>query len=292
MSRQPVTRSRVSIFLIAIFLSVAGWFSLNPTQRPQSVSSPEGLSVQFIDVGQADSILIQQDDSSMLIDAGNNEDTDDVVKYLKKHDVVNLTYLIGTHPHEDHIGGLDGVIKNFNIETLIMPRTQTNTKTFEDVLKAVKRKGLTITTPVVGKTYSLGEASFTILSPSRDTYDELNEYSIAIRLVYKDKSFLLMGDCYKLNEEDMLASGMTLKSDVLKVGHHGSSTSSSEAFIKAVSPKYAVITVGKDNDYDHPSDQVVSTLENHQVELYRTDKNGTIIFTTDGENIDVKAQKP
>ena len=249
------------------------------------------LNIHYIDVGQADSILITLNDSAMLIDAGNNTDGKDVVDYITAQNITKLDYVIGTHPHEDHIGGLDNVIKNFKIGKLIMPKVQTNTKTFEDVLDATKKKKLSVTTPKVGTKYTLSDAEFTILSCKNETVEELNLSSIVIKLVFGENSFIFCGDAETPNESEMLASGYDLKANVIKLGHHGSSTSSSEKFLKAVDPDVAIISVGKDNDYGHPHSKIVKRLNRLGIKAYRTDLSGTIILSSDGKNIDIKLQK-
>lgn len=242
------------------------------------------LKVHFIDVGQADAILIEQDHQYMLIDAGNNNDSDLVVDYLKEQNVEKLQYMIGTHPHEDHIGGSDAVIDNFDIDQIFMPKVVNTTKTFKDVITAIKNKNLTITTPKVGESYKLGDAEWTILAPNSKEYEELNDYSIVIRLVFGRSSFMFMGDAERISEEEILDhKDVEIASDVLKVGHHGSSSSTSEEFLEAVNPQYAVISAGKDNQYGHPHEEIITRLLEKNIEILRTDESGTIIFTADGK---------
>lgn len=246
------------------------------------------LEVHFIDVGQADSILIKTSDGhSMLIDAGNNADDELVYSYLKNEGVKILDVVVGTHPHEDHIGGLDTVINNFNVNKVYMPKASNTTKTYEDVLLAIKNKGLKVTNPVVGSTFSLGDAKFTILAPNSSNYNELNNYSIVLKMEYGSTSFLFTGDAEDISEEEMINKGYDLSVDLLKVAHHGSESSTTESFLKAVSPKYAVIMVGKDNSYGHPHKKVLTRLKNHNIEVYRTDESGTIIATTDGNSVSI-----
>lgn len=254
--------------------------------RKDKIELTSKLIVHFIDVGQADSILIQESNGgSMLIDAGNNADANLVVNYIKEQGVDSLDYIVGTHPHEDHIGGLDAVINSFNIDKIIMPKVSHNTKTFEDVLTAISNKNLKVTSPVSGQTYELGNADFTILAPNSDTYDNLNNYSVVIKLDFGETSFMFTGDAETESENEMLAKGYDLKADILKVGHHGSITSSSAAFIKAIAPKYSVISVGKDNSYGHPDSIILNRLNTMGVEVLRTDELGTIVFTSDGKNL-------
>lgn len=246
------------------------------------------LIIHFLDVGQADSILLELPNNEiMLIDAGNNSDGRKVVSYLRDKGIDTIDYLIGTHPHADHIGGLDDVIDNFEIGRIYLPQVIHTSKTFEDVLLAVQRKGKKITPARAGVSI-LNESELKIyfLSPIRNDYDDLNHYSAVIKVDFLNKSFLFTGDAEIPNEEEMIEKyGSSLKSHVLKVGHHGSNTSTSEEFIEKVVPDYAVISVGKDNSYGHPSALVIQRLQNHGVKIYRTDLQGTIIARSDGQQI-------
>lgn len=244
----------------------------------------EKLSVYFIDVGQADSILVINKDEAMLIDAGNNEDGQAVVSFIKEKGIAKLNYVIGTHPHEDHIGGLDDVINSdIEIENVFMPKIQTNTKTFEDVLDAVENKNLSITAPNKGDNFKIGESNCQVMTDSILDKNNLNLSSIVIRLEYGNNSFLFMGDSEEENEKTMIWP----KTDVLKVGHHGSNTSTSESFLNQVRPDYAVIMVGKSNNYGLPKEKIIERLKNVNAQIYRTDEMGTIKITSDGNNIEV-----
>ena len=221
----------------------------------------------------------------MIIDAGNNEDSDLIKSYLLNQGIQQLDVVVGTHPHEDHIGSLDTVIKNFDVKKVYMPKVSHTTKTFEDVLLAIKDKSLKVSTPIAGETFNLGEAKFTILGPNNSEYKSLNDYSIIIKLEYGNNSFLFTGDAEVKSEKEMLNKGYNLDVDVLKVGHHGSTTSTSDEFLSAVSPKYAVISCEKDNDYGHPHKEIIEKLNKQRIEIYRTDQIGTIVLSSDGENI-------
>lgn len=246
------------------------------------------LTVDFIDVGQADSILITNNNESMLIDAGNNEDGEDVVKYLENKGIKKLNYVVGTHPHEDHIGGLDDVINSdIQIENILMPKITTTTKTFEDVLDAIENKGLTVEAPSKGYEFKIGEANCKVMTDSIIDKDNLNISSIVIRLTFGNNSFLFMGDSEEENEKTISWP----KTDVLKVGHHGSNTSSSEKFLNEVSPKYAVIMAGEGNSYGLPKDEIVKRIESLGTTIYRTDKNGTIEMISDGNEIKTTTEK-
>lgn len=277
----------LALMLVLIFLSGCSFDIRNSSS--QSVT--DGLlNVHFIDVGQADSILIYTSSAAMLIDGGNNDDSEKVVNYISSKGISKLDYVIGTHPHEDHIGGLDAVVKKFDIGKIFMPKVQKNTKTFKSLLTAVKNKGLKVTTAKAGIKFELdSNTKCEILSPNDDNYDDMNDYSVVVKLTYGNKSFLFEGDAGTLPEKEMLQKGTDLKSDVLKVAHHGSSSSTSDEFLAAVSPEYAVISVGKDNDYNHPNKHTVEKLKN--TKLYRTDNDGTVIMTTDGNEITVEKEK-
>lgn len=243
------------------------------------------LTVHFIDVGQGDGILIQQGTKNMLIDAGTNEDEKLMVNYLNKQGIKKLDVVIGTHPHEDHIGGMDAVIKNFSIGAIYMPKVTNTTKTFEDVLTAIKAKGLKVNAPTAGSTFKLGDATCTILAPNGSQYEDLNNYSLVIKVTYGTKSFLFTGDAEAISEKEMINKKYNLKADVLKVGHHGSSSSTSADFLKAVNPTFAVISMAKGNDYGHPHKETMALLKAKSIKVYRTDECGTIIATSDGKTI-------
>ena len=263
----------------------------NSTKTPDLPAQTSGtISVHFIDVGQADSILIKTGTASMLIDGGNVGDGSKVVSYLGAHGIKKVDYLIGTHPHEDHIGGLDDVVKSFEIGKVLMPNVTSNTRTYEYFLNALKQKGLKVTTAKAGQKWNLdNQTKCEILSPISDEYYELNDYSAVIKLTFGNNTFLFTGDAGNPVEQQILSKGSDLKADVLKVAHHGSRHSTSYGFLKAVSPKYAVISLGKDNDYGFPHEETLRRLEG--ITTFRTDTHGTVVFTSDGNTISVKKEK-
>ena len=256
------------------------------TQNEQQIEfvAQEDLLIDFIDVGQADSILIRNQDKVMLIDAGTNEAGKTVVNYLETLGITKIDYLIGTHPHEDHIGGLDDVINNFDIGQIYMPKIETTTKTFEDVLDAIENKNLTVTAPNKGDKIKIGQAEGEFMTEPILDEDNLNISSLVLRVEFGNTSYLFMGDAEEENEETISWP----KTNVLKVGHHGSSTSSSESFLKQVQPKYAIIMAGKDNSYGLPTQETINKLNNIGSEIYRTDEDGTIQMTSDGNTIEIK----
>ena len=306
MARKKSKKNVSFITALVVFLIFLSKIYLDPTTElpnneisstppPATCTIPEDkeglLKIHYIDVGQADSILLTLNDESMLIDAGNNADGNLVVDYIKAQGITDLDYVVGTHPHEDHIGGLDDVIDSYNIEAVLMPKVQNNTKTFEDVLDSIAAKNLKVTSPKVGDIYDFSTAKFTILSCKNEKSDELNTVSIVIRLEFGDQSYIFCADAEKENEYAMMDSGLTLKSNVIKIGHHGSTTSSLEKFLLAVDPEIAVISVGEGNDYNHPHEKIVNRLNRLGIKTYRTDLNGTIVITSDGKENWVTVEK-
>lgn len=259
--------------------------NVDNTDKQTTTSVNGNLIIDYIDVGQGDSILIRQGEATMLIDGGTSECKDDLLDFLEAEKVDKFEYIIGTHPHEDHIGSLDDVVNSYDFDTILFPKVTSTTKTFENLVLAVQNKEKKFTTPVVGTEYSLGEAKFEILAPNSSKYTSTNDYSIVIKLTYGKNTFLFTGDAESLSESEMLDKNIDVSADVLKLGHHGSTTSTSMNFLEAVSPKYAVISVGKDNSYKHPTKTTMNKLEDMEVPVYRTDEQGTIECISDGLNI-------
>ena len=250
-------------------------------------SKPEGmLEVHYIDVGQGDATLIKCGSHAMLIDGGNNNKGTTVQLYLKKQGVESLDYVIGTHPDADHIGGLDVIVYKYNCDTVIMPDYEKDTKTYQELVDVIHDKNMKITYPVVGEQYALGEAKFTIIAPNSNSYGgNANDYSVAILLEYGKNRFLFTGDAEEASEAEMLTNGIDISADVYKVAHHGRRSASTQEFLKAVHPKYAVISCGEGNSYGHPHAEVLNRLRSMGVEVFRTDEQGSIIASSDGENI-------
>lgn len=248
-------------------------------------SVPSSFSVRFIDVGQADAALVLCDGKSMLIDGGNADDSDLIYTYLKKLDIKHLDFIVATHAHEDHVGGLSAPLNTLTVGKVYAPKTQADTKAYLNFLSGVQKQKLTITTPVAGDKINLGSSEITFLAPVNETYDDINNTSIVLRIVYGETSFLFAGDAERESETDIIDAGYTLESTVLKVGHHGGETSTSYVFLREIMPQYAIISVGKDNSYGHPTEEVLSRLRDADVKLYRTDIQGDIIATSDGNNV-------
>lgn len=286
--------------LLVLIILVSGYFYTTyfdnknitkdvTTNVKQTINeSSSNLKIYFVDVGQADCILINDNNEYSLIDAGNNEDGEKLVKYFKDLGITKFKYVFGTHAHEDHIGGMDNIIENFQIEHFYMPDAITTTRTFEEVLDALEVKNIAFETSKEDENLTFSDTDFKVLHVGKDKKD-LNDTSIVLKLTYKNTSYLFMGDATSSVEKDILDKD--IKSDVLKVGHHGSQYSSTISFLKKVSPKYAIIEVGKNNSYNHPKEVTLKKLEDLGTKIYRTDEDGTIILTSDGENMSFETVK-
>lgn len=274
------------------------FFNGNPLLSNSETGGSTGdsnLNVYFLDVGQADSIYLElPNGQNMLIDAGNNVDGNPIVNYLKNSlGISRIDCVVGTHAHEDHIGGLDTVIRKFKIGSVVMPylpeKSVPTTKTYEDVLDAVIQKKLTVTEAYAGQVLMQDDEhqlKIEVLSPKQNQYyEEMNDYSIVLRITYKKRAFIFTGDAETLVEKEMLSAGYDLSADVLKLGHHGSSTSSSRNFLNAVNPDYAIISCGQNNDYGHPHRETITSLNKMDLTIYRTDRQGTIKAACDGDRI-------
>ena len=281
-------KKKYTVILTIIFMILAGAFEL--FQGTVAITPSEDLKVHFLDVGQGDSIFIElPTNETILIDASIKDASNKIINYLREENVSKIDYVFATHPHSDHIGGMSAVIKAFDIGQIYMPKAVTTTKTYENLLLTIKDKNLKIKAAKAGNTIiDTDDLKLVVLAPNQDSYESLNNYSIVLKLTYKEKSFLFMGDAETLSEKEITGD---VQADVLKVGHHGSRTSTSQAFLNKVNPSYAVISVGLNNDYKHPHQEVIDRLEKKNIKIYRTDQNGDIIFTTDGYNIDVKVEK-
>lgn len=268
-------------------LPVSGVVSETTAQSGQEtagVSESGSFTIHFIDVGQADSALVTCDGHSMLIDGGNADDSNLVYSVLQRETDGHLDYVVGTHAHEDHIGGLSGAFEADTADVTFCPVTEYDSKAFRNFKTRADERGGGITIPAVGDTFTLGEASVTVVAVN-SVPEDTNNTSIVIRIVYGDTSFLFTGDAEQETEEKILESGQDIESTVLKVGHHGSSTSTSQAFLDAVNPTYAVISCGKDNSYGHPHSETLAKLASAGVEVLRTDELGDIYCTSDGTEV-------
>jgi competence protein ComEC len=251
------------------------------------------LTVHFLDVGQADCTLIQlPNGEEALIDAGNYGDGSYITSYLKNLNIDDIEYLILTHPHEDHIGSAKEIINNFTVEKIYMPDVLTDSNLYESTMLAIEDKDIEIIFAEPGlKIIDSTDLKFQLLSPKSMYYSELNEYSAAAKLEYSNASFLFTGDAESVSELEMLGGDFNLDSDVLKIGHHGGRTSSSNDFLKAVTPEYSIISCGEDNSYGHPHIETLNRLSDIGSEIYRTDELGTIVVVSDGQSISLTSDE-
>lgn len=260
-------------------------------EKVQKIEVPDGeMEVHFIDVGQADCALLASGGHFMLIDGGNNDDAEHIVTYLQNAGVKKLDLVVGTHPHEDHIGSLDAAIEAFDIGAVYMPDVSADTETYRDVLDAVKGKGLQVQHPVPGDVLDFNGLPVEIFGPVKE-YSNLNNHSIVLRVSVGETAFLFTGDVEIEGEYDILEQGFDISADVLKVSHHGSSGSSVEEFLAYTDADYAVISVGEENIYDHPEAVTLKRLQNYGMEIFRTDEQGTIVCDTDGKNISFRQER-
>lgn len=275
------------LFYIVLLLSFFAfiYISYNSNSNAINLSRDEldGIRIFYFDVGQADSILIQTNNENMLIDAGNNADGENLVEFLKNQNITKFKYVFGTHAHEDHIGGLDNIILHFNVDHFYMPDVVSTTKTYEDILTALEQKQLKYEVPQIGDKLNMGDLIIDVIYIGNESSNNLNNTSIVLKLTYKNIKLLFMGDLESNVEKNILDND--LKSDVLKVGHHGSNTSSSKDFIEKVKPSISIISVGKNNKYNHPKKSTIELLEKYDSKVLRTDELGTIILTSDGYKI-------
>ena len=256
------------------------------TDDTRSTGNEGTLEVHYIDIGQGDSVLIRQGDSAMLIDAGNNSKGTAVWSYLRSLNVESLDYAVATHPDADHIGGLDVILYKMDCGMIFMPSVKKDTKTYEELMDTIKQRRQTYNVPERGSIYTLGNAQFEILTDTGKDYGEnVNDYSIALRLVFGDTSFLFTGDAEEAAEHDMIEGGQNLLSDVYKASHHGADTANTEEFLTAVNPKYCVISCGQDNTYGHPRAGFLNRLRAMGINVYRTDEQGTVVAFSDGQTI-------
>ena len=246
------------------------------------------IIISFIDVGEAESILIQSNGENALIDAGNTIDGNKLVKYIKSLNIKEFKYIFGSHAHEDHIGGLANIIYNFKINEVYMPSTKSEYKSYNNVLKALAKKNIELLTPEIDQKLYLGNSIIDILYVG-DYKDNINNTSIVLKLTYLNTTYLFTGDTTK--EIEMQLLNKEIKSNVLKVAHHGSNDATSAQFLNKVHPEYAIISCGKNNDYHHPHKVTLDKLERIGAKIYRTDIDGTIIIKSNGDNINIETNK-
>lgn len=262
----------------------------NQNQNDYINTNNDLLKVHYLDVGQGDSIFIElPNNETMLIDAAESYQSENIINCLKNLNYQKIDYVIGTHPHTDHIGGLKDIINTFEIGKIYMPKVVSTTKTYESLLMTIKDKNLKINTAKAGTSIiDIDTLKINILAPNNSTYTELNNYSVVTKITYGTTKFLFMGDAEKLSENEIKED---VTADVIKIGHHGSNTSSSIDFIKKVNAKYGIISVGLNNKYNLPKEEIITNWENSGTKIYLTSINGTITASSDGTNIKIESEK-
>lgn len=287
----------ILIILLAFFIinnqdKIKNLFNQNNNQNQNDYINTNNdlLKVHYLDVGQGDSIFIElPNNETMLIDAAESYQSENIINYLKNLNYQKIDYVIGTHPHTDHIGGLKDIINTFEIGKIYMPKVVSTTKTYERLLMAIKDKNLKINTAKAGiSIIDTDTLKINILAPNSETYTELNNYSVVTKITYGTTKFLFMGDAEKLSENEIKED---VTADVIKIGHHGSNTSSSINFIKKVNAKYGIISVGLNNKYNLPKEETITNWENSGTKIYLTSINGTIRASSDGTNIKIESEK-
>ena len=284
--KRPDWRALLAVWLTLAFLTAAGFAAYRAWQ-----TSRIGFAVHFVDVGQGDGAIVVCDGKTLVIDGGTAENGAKMVEYLQNTlHVSKVDFVIGTHPHADHIGGLPDVIRACKVKKLYSPVDEFEAKTFETMKRAADDKKLKITVPQAGQSFSLGRAKVEFLAPL-GIYDNVNDLSLVVRITYGQTAFLFTGDAERPSEYDMTDGGEDLSATVLKVGHHGSNTSTSYVFLRQVMPAYAIISCGKDNAYGHPHEEVLSRLADEGAAVSRTDECGTIVCRSNGAKVTVRTEK-
>lgn len=263
--------------------------TLQDESEEQVIQAQEGeLILTMIDVGQADGFYLEQSGKTAVIDCGTVSTGKDMVDYLKEQGVTRLDYVIGTHPHEDHMGGMYEIITNFEVGTIVIPEVTKNSitsKWYAKLMKEIKDAKYTVDYPEVGEIYALGDSIIEVLGPEEEPENNINNYSIVMKITFGTMDILMTGDAETDSEADIIASGADLDAEILKLGHHGSDTSSSKEFLDAVSPDYALISTKVGNKYEHPIKSVMDEIKNRDIEVYRTDECGTVVLTITNDSV-------
>lgn len=296
---QHVWIMRVILFVMAITMALSlvscdaaevfdEMFGPSEREEEKESSVSDNAEFHFIDVGQADAILIRVPEGDILIDAGTNDSEEALRAYLDELDVDTIEYAVFTHPHADHIGGADMIMKTYDVKNVIMPDATATSKVFTRMLDAIEASDAKVIEATPDKTYSVGDLTLTVLGPQGSGYTDVNNYSVAVRVDWGNTSALFTGDAEDVSEEEMLdAYGRSgeLDVDLFKVAHHGAKNSNTKEFLREVSPVYAVISVGEGNTYGHPTRQALERLEDMDVTYWRTDLEGSVVIVSDGEDL-------
>lgn len=278
------------LIIFTLLLLLCFFYSLLTKKFNSYKVNPNLMYVHYINVDQGDAILIQVNNKNLLIDSGPKSHKKQLVKFLNDLNISKLDYVIATHPHEDHIGNMNTVLNSYKVQSFYAPKVYSYTKSFEQMIDSLKSNNLKINPIKRGcNTINLGfQTNVEVFSPINDTYDNENNYSPVIKISFGNNSFLFTGDAEKEIEDKLILLNDDLKADILKVSHHGSSSSTSDSFLNRVSPKYAIISVGKNNIYDHPNDTIISKLNTYKINILRTDIQNNITLISDGTNISYK----
>lgn len=290
MRRTNSNWTAIAVCILFALLMTAIFGFLGKEEQPQTIfSADDGIAVHYVDVGQGDCAIIQTPNGNVLIDAGAAESEKAIRSYVDALGITEFAYAIFTHPHADHIGSAAALLEAYRFERVILPDAKSTSKTFERMLDALENENCEIIKGKAGIGFSLGKLKIDLLAPCSE-HDDLNNMSVVACLTYGGGTFLFTGDAETDSEGEILETGLPA-CDVLKVGHHGSSTSTSEAFLVATSPKIAVISVGDGNPHGHPHASVVKRLEQHGAKIYRTDLRGSVVVSYDGETYTIATEK-
>lgn len=279
------------VLALALFCACTVTINLGGADTSAAPNSESKLIVHFLDVGQGDSIFIElPNGKTMLVDAGENYHGQGIIDYVQTIGYQKLDYVVATHPHEDHIGSMPYIVRNFEIGSIYMPDVTANTATFESLLKAIKAKGLRVKNGRTGvHIIKDGELTADIIAPDKPDESNLNNSSIVLLLTFGNVSYLLTGDA---ETKELNAVRADMHATVLKAGHHGSKTSTTQTLLKKISPSVTVISCGKNNDYGHPHAEVLKMLKSVNSSVYRTDRDQTVIVATDGSSLTVSTGNP
>lgn len=281
---------KIFLLLLIVLFAVSGC-APQVAEKEESDVFGDGLEIHFLDVGQADCALVICNGETMLIDGGNVSDSSFIYSYLERNFIDTLDYVVLSHAHEDHVGGLPAALRHSDAGRVFAPEAESDAKCYRDFIDAVKEQGLSVENPQVGDVFELGGSEVEILSSGVSETEELNNTSLILKITYGDVSVLFSGDAEYDAEKALLAAGADVESTVLKSPHHGSDTSSCYEFLRSVNPEYIVISVGHDNSYGHPHSGVISRYEALDAKVYRTDVHGTVILKSDGYSVNFKTEK-
>lgn len=281
-----------AVFIILIFMLSGCGYTPDKSSLPKLDSFKSTLTAAFVDVGQGDSEIVRTPNGKyILIDTGSSEDRDKIMDFISYQDIKSFSAVILTHPHEDHIGNMPEILKKKDVDVIYMPRVSSNISAFYNTVLEAKKRRIPVKEALAGKNFSIDGVQFSFVAPTGSKYSDLNNYSAALRVTWSKSSMLFMGDAEKLSENAILKSGAEIKSDIIKVGHHGSSSSSSYKFIKTVSPEAAIISCGVNNDYHHPHKKTLTTFKKLNIRVLRTDLNGTIIVSAGNSGYKIQPER-